>query len=124
MENLQSQQYHSGCRSNRKTDIKSNISTNTTNWSKWSSLGICCMSFSCIYHSNYSIKKKYKTRFNICTICSKTNNCNSNNGNLLIFYIFSIKWNNNSKFGYNNSNNISSNHIWISNSSIKSIFKR
>ena len=56
MENLQSQQYHSGCRSNRKTDIKSNISTNTTNWSKWSSLGICCMSLLDLTFSQFVIK--------------------------------------------------------------------
>ena len=43
-----------GCRSNRKTHFKFNISTKSCIWSKWSSLGICCMSSNSIYNSKYS----------------------------------------------------------------------
>jgi stage V sporulation protein B len=42
-----------GCRSIGKIDFKSDISSNTTNRSKWSSNCISCMPFGCIYNSIY-----------------------------------------------------------------------
>lgn len=50
-----------GCRCNCKTYIKFDFSTNTRNWSKWSCMGICCMSFGCIHNSNDIIEKNNKT---------------------------------------------------------------
>lgn len=43
-----------GCRSNSKTDFKFNFSSNTINWSKWSSICICGMSYDCIHNCIYS----------------------------------------------------------------------
>ena len=77
-----------GCRSNCKVNTKLNISANTRNRSKWSCNSISSMPCSSFFNSNYRIEKKYKIRFNIFKICNKTCNCNSDNGNLLIFHIF------------------------------------
>ncbi len=74
-----------GCRCTGKTDIKSDFSTNTTNWSKWSSLGLGSLSLSSIYYCNNSFKKKYKIKFEFFKICCKTNISSYYNGNLLIF---------------------------------------
>ncbi len=35
-----------GCRSFSKVNFEFDFSANTRNWSKWGSLGICCMPFS------------------------------------------------------------------------------
>ena len=49
-----------GCRSYCKTYFKFSFSSNTSNRSKWCSMGICCMSLSCIYNSNNIFKKNNK----------------------------------------------------------------
>ena len=41
-----------GLRSNSKINFKLNFSANTIYWSKWSSMGICCLSCSCILYFN------------------------------------------------------------------------
>ncbi len=41
-----------GLRSNSKINFKFNFSTNTIYWSKWSSVGFCCLSCSCIFNFN------------------------------------------------------------------------
>ena len=46
-----------GLRSTCKTDFESSFSTNTIYWSKWSSLGICCLPRRCIYNFNYLLEK-------------------------------------------------------------------
>ena len=43
-----------------KTYFKFSFSSNTSNRSKWCSMGICCMSLSCIYNSNNIFKKNNK----------------------------------------------------------------
>jgi stage V sporulation protein B len=74
-----------GCRSNSKTNSKFNFSTNTINRCKWSSMGFCSLSFSCIYHCNNFFKKNNKIRFSIFKICYKTSHCSYYYGNLFIF---------------------------------------
>ncbi len=54
-----------GCRSNCKINIKSNISTKSSIWSKWSSMGISCMSCNSIFNFNSCTKKSHKTKPNI-----------------------------------------------------------
>ena len=49
-----------GCRSYCKTYFKFSFSSNTSNRSKWCSMGICCMSLSCVYNSNNIFKKNNK----------------------------------------------------------------
>ncbi len=46
-----------GLRSNSKINFKLNFSANTIYWSKWSSMGICCLSCSCIFYFNSLLKK-------------------------------------------------------------------
>ena len=46
-----------GLRSNSKINFKLNFSANTIYWSKWSSMGICCLSCSCILYFNSLLKK-------------------------------------------------------------------
>ena len=73
-----------GRRSNCKVNLEFSFSTNSSNRSKWSSMGVCSMSCSSLYDCNNSFKKEYKTRFNIFKICFKTNFSNYNYGNLLL----------------------------------------
>ncbi|MBR3002221.1 MAG: polysaccharide biosynthesis protein [Clostridia bacterium] len=51
-----------GCRRTGKINTKPYISTNSNNWSKWSSMGISCMPRRCIYNSNNIINKTYKNK--------------------------------------------------------------
>ena len=46
-----------GLRSNSKINFKFNFSTNTIYWSKWSSVGFCCLSCGCIFNF-YSLSKE------------------------------------------------------------------
>ena len=46
-----------GLRSNSKINFKLNFSANTIYWSKWSSMGIGCLSRCCIYNFNYLFEK-------------------------------------------------------------------
>lgn len=46
-----------GLRSTCKTDFESSFSTNTIYWSKWSSMGICCLPCSCFFNINYLLKE-------------------------------------------------------------------
>ncbi len=54
-----------GCRSNCKINIKFSISAKPCIWSKWSCMGISCMSCSSICNFNCSAKKSNKIEFNI-----------------------------------------------------------
>lgn len=74
-----------GCRSDCKTYFKYNFSANTRNWSKWSSVGICSMSFSCIYYCYNLFEKNNKIRFDFFKICNKTSYCSYYYGNLFLF---------------------------------------
>ena len=49
-----------GLRSNSKINSKFSFSTNTIYWSKWSSVGFCCLSFSCIFNFNCLLKESIR----------------------------------------------------------------
>jgi len=74
-----------GCRSYYQTYFKSDISTNTRNWSKWSSNSISSLPSSRIYNCDDNITKNYQIKFDIFKICNKANNSCDYNGNLFIF---------------------------------------
>lgn len=74
-----------GCRCTGKTGFKFDFSANTRNWSKWSCIGLCSMSFGGIYHCYNFFKKNYKTKFDIFKVCYQANNCGGYYGNLFLF---------------------------------------
>ena len=113
-----------GCRSNCKINFKFNTSTNSRNRSKWCSLGICSLSRCSFFDCNNLTYEDNKIRFNIFKICNKTNNCNSNHGNMFILYLFNTFRNNCCKIGYNSINSYCSSNLWIGSYSIKNIYKR
>ena len=49
-----------GLRSNSKINSKFSFSTNTIYWSKWSSVGFCCLSLSCIFNFNCLLKESIR----------------------------------------------------------------
>ena len=57
------------CRRTSKAGIKPSTCTKSSNWSKWRSVGICCLSCGCIYNCNYSINKAHKNTYKFSKIC-------------------------------------------------------
>lgn len=60
-----------GCRGFSKVDFKFDFSANTRDWSKWSSLGFCCLSLSRFFNCYNLFKKNDKIKFDIFKICDK-----------------------------------------------------
>ncbi len=57
------------CRCTRQVDTKPNTCTKPSNWSKWRSMGICCMSRSSFYNCNNSSNKTHKDTYKYSQIC-------------------------------------------------------